>query len=558
MFKKNSGHNLNNLIESYRIISLILTLSIYLINGSLSQYNIFAMLLLAFCIIVSAALLLYLYRLSWQQKTRLFVLLFMEIIGISLLMLATGGLRSPFIWYFLNPLLIISYYLQTKEKVFYLTVNLLLLFFIDYYQERTVSVAAYFLNHSNIILSYLLILILINMLFGYYKLLNTKQKELREAKEKLEHSNIKIKALIEDLLLTYEAVQSLSSGPRGQDKLLEILLDFTGKIAPKAHALFFLKNDSQQPFIQSLRPFSTEIRLKMLKYISENYDAIAWDAVSMHQLTAKEKLLLVKVANIKDYGILGLLFSKDEQNEKQEERTLSLLFFARLAAILLEKEELEALNHELAIAEEQNRIADDIHDSVVQRLFAASCLIYETIKQWEQIDEREKKEQIMLVMNTIQSSLQDLRSTIYNLSSKKQQVDLFKENLTAYLKDLERLSGVQIHLELAEVDFLDRSVKKALYRIILESVGNAIRHGGSNQIRVKLHLTEDELILTIQDDGCGFDWQKAAAAKDGLGLSNIRTLSRILNGTLTINSTPDSGTTIELVFANPDITKKLT
>ncbi|NLZ93062.1 MAG: hypothetical protein GX922_03465 [Firmicutes bacterium] len=557
MFKNDSTHNLNDLIENYRIISVILTLSIYLINGTLSQFNVFTMFLLALCIIVSAWLLLYLYRLSLQQKTRLFLLLSIETIGISLLMLPTGGLRSPFIWYFLNPLLIMSYYLQAKEKVFYLTANFLLLFFIGYQQEQTLSLADFFLTHSNIILSYLLILTLVNMLFGYYKLLNSKREALREAKEKLEHSNNKIKALIEDLLLTYEAVQSLSSGPRGQSKVLEILLEFTGKIAPTGQAVFYLRNDPQRPSIQSLQPISTEIKLRMLQYIGDNYDKIARDAVFKHPLTAKKQLFLVKVANIRDYGILGLLLAKEEQEGKQEERALSLLFFARLAAILLEKEELEAVNHELAIADEQNRIADDIHDSVLQRLFASSCLIYDIIRQWEQIADHEKKEQLTLVMNTIQSSLKDLRATIYNLSSKKRQINLFKENLTAYLKDLEQLSGVQIHLELAEVDFLETSVKKALYRIIIESVGNAIRHGESSQIWVKLRLVEDKMILSIKDDGCGFDLDEATAAKGGLGLSNIKTLSRILNGSLSINSVQDSGTTIEIVFANPDITKKL-
>jgi NarL family two-component system sensor histidine kinase LiaS len=554
--QENSQGSITGLIESYRIISIFLTLSIYMINGVLQHYAVSAMLFLALCIVASAFLLTYLYRISFTIPGRLYVLLFLEIVGITALMIPTGGLSSPFIWYFLNPLLIISFYLQPKEKAIFLAANFILLSAAGYYQERTLGLKDYLLSHSNIILSYVLILILVNILFNYYTLIAKKREELRDANEKLEHSNAKIKGLIEDILFMYEAVQSISS-QRDKREVLNILLDFAGRISPASQAFFLLPDCGKTDGIVSLSPIDEDLKEALLQTVRENYAAIAKDRVSLYTLAANNRVVLSKASNIRDYGIIGLIIAEAEPSWNQDEHALSLLFFARLGALLLEKIEVEAVNYELAIADEQNRIADDIHDSVIQRLFAMSCLTYDTLKKWNRMADNEKKEQTALVLETIQGSLKDLRSTIYNLSSKKQRIDFFKESLSLYLRDLERLSGVKMNIEIdGDDDHLSIGAKKALYRIVIETAGNAIRHGKSQNFWVKLRIGALKTSLTIRDDGTGFDLEKAEIERPGLGLYNIKSLIRIFNGSIDI-LTGNSGTTYEISFANADIKKKL-
>jgi len=557
LFRENSNSNLISLIESYRIISIFLTLSIYVINGIFSRYDVSAMILLAFCIISSAFLLMYLYRLSFGMRWRLYILLITEIIGIAVLMVLTSGLDSPFIWYFLNPLLIISCFLQTKEKFLYLAANFVLLAAAtEYYYERTPGLIDYILSHSNIILSYILILILVNILFNYNNLITQKREELRNANEKLESSNANIKLLIEDIMLMYEAVEAISN-QRDKREVLRILLDFAGRVTPESQAFFLINDCSKMNSLVAFKKVNQDLKNALIKTAEDNYALIHQDHAAQYTLTTGDKVVLMKVSNIREYGIIGLIIPAREHSEKAD-YSLNLLFFSRLGAMLLEKIEVEAVNHELAIADEQNRIADDIHDSVVQRLFAMSCMTYDTIKKWDQMSDREKREKMALAMETIQSSLKDLRFTIYNLSHKKQQINLFEENVRSYLLNLEMLSGTKINIDIDGGNLnLSTGAKKALYRIIIESTGNAIRHGKPQNIWVKLSVGDLKTFLTIKDDGTGFDLAKTEREENGLGLYNINSLIKIFNGSINIITEKDSGTTVEIMFANRDIMKKL-
>lgn len=557
MLKLNSQRNITGLIETYRIISIFLTLSIYIINGIFAGYAVSAMLLLACCIISSAFLLMHLYRISLDSKWRLNFLLIVEIIGIAVLMVLTGGLNSPFIWYFLNPLLIISCYMQYKEKALYLAVNFILLSAAGYYPEQNLQLTDYLLSHSNIILSYVLILILVNILFNYYDLMSKKREELRETNEKLESSNLKIKSLIEDILLMYEAVQAISN-QRDKGEILHILLDFVGRISPAARSFFLPDASGKADNLVALTGISEDLKDELCKTVKDNYALLSKEHASLFPLHTGGRAVLIKVSNLSEYGIIGMIIPDEESHLEKEEYALSLLFFSRLGAILLEKIEVEAVNYELVIADEQNRIADDIHDIVVQRLFAMSCMTYDTLKKWDRLGDPEKKEQMTLAMETIQSSLKDLRSTIYNLSHKKRQIDLFKESVRLYLRDLERLSGTKINVDIDDGDDnLSTGAKKALYRIIIESTGNAIRHGKCRNIRVRLNIGDTNTRLIIEDDGTGFDPAQTEVERQGLGLYNIRSLIRIFNGSINIISDRHSHTALEIMFANGEIMKKL-
>ncbi len=557
MLKLNSYSNIISLIESYRIISIFLTLSIYIINGIFARYSISAMLLLACCIVSSAFLLMYLYRISIEMRWRLNFLLIVEIIGIAVLMVLTGGLNSPFIWYFLNPLLIISCYMQPKEKVFYLIANFILLSATGYYQEQTLELKDYLLSYLNIILSYVLILILVNILFNYYNLISKKRAELRETNEKLASSNAKIKGLIEDILFMYEAVQAISN-QRDRREILHILLDFVGRISPESQTFFLFNDWNKTDSLVSLKTIGEDLKHGLIKTVKDNYSQILKDNASLYTLETGDRAVLIKVSNLSDYGVIGLIIPERESHLEKEEYTLSLLFFSRLGAMLLEKIEVEAVNYELVIADEQNRIADDIHDSVVQRLFAMSCMTYDTLKKWDRMSDPEKREQMALAKETIQSSLKDLRSTIYNLSHKKQQIDLFQESVNLYLRDLERLSGIKININIDDGDDnLSTGAKKALYRIIIESTGNAIRHGKCQNIWVKLSIGDLKTCLTIKDDGSGFDLAQTELEQHGLGLYNIKSLIRIFNGNINIITDKGSDTIVKIMFSNMDIMKKL-
>ncbi|MEZ6086527.1 MAG: ATP-binding protein [Pirellulaceae bacterium] len=85
-------------------------------------------------------------------------------------------------------------------------------------------------------------------------------------------------------------------------------------------------------------------------------------------------------------------------------------------------------------------------------------------------------------------------------------------------------------------------LQRCAYRIIQESVGNALRHAKASTIKVLANLKENALHLTIEDDGKGFD--PALVGKDRYGLKGIRERASLLDGTAIIDSNPGAGTRV--------------
>ncbi len=93
--------------------------------------------------------------------------------------------------------------------------------------------------------------------------------------------------------------------------------------------------------------------------------------------------------------------------------------------------------------------------------------------------------------------------------------------------------------------------KKALYRIISEGIGNAIRHGNARQILVNLIIGNKYTLLEISDNGKGFNISAIENQnKLGMGIRNIRILARSLQGNIQINSEPGHGTVISIKIPN--------
>ena len=555
MLKKIEKNNIIGLIRLYRFISILLTVFIYAVHGLSMQYDVTVMVFLIICVVLSNFILHYLYMISYHVKARIHLLLFMEILGISFLMLFTGGLKSPFIWCFLNPLLIISYHMEFYQKNMYLAANFIVLCGIGYYVERSMDILEYLISNSNIILSYTLILILVNIVFEYNKRIMANQKQLEAAYRKLEDYNKRIKGMTHDILYMYEAVQSVSSR---QDKkeIAGMILNFANRVLPRNIAFYVPEGCEEAECLISSKGIEPDLQNAVVDKAKDMNSGALTKDVTVHTVRQGLAAAFIRVLGIRSYGIIGLLVPQDEFMAYRDEYEANLLLFSQLGATFFDKIESESISTELAVADEQNRIADDIHDSVVQRLFASSCFGYDTISKWNEISDDAKKEQLTLIVENIQSSLKDLRSTIYNLSSKKQEIHYFNESVYNFLKDMERLSNTNISLDIAgDTDNLSLSAKKALYRIITECTGNAIKHAKCKNIWVSMNISDMQTLLSIRDDGIGLDLEKAEKEKNGLGLYNIKSLVRIFNGTMKINSESGMGTSIEMVFLNSDIFK---
>ncbi len=113
-----------------------------------------------------------------------------------------------------------------------------------------------------------------------------------------------------------------------------------------------------------------------------------------------------------------------------------------------------------------------------------------------------------------------------------------------HLNEFEKRSGIAVHnTGLSEEISLPVATKTGLFRIVQESLTNAARYAQAKNIRVKLEKNDDQVLLTIQDDGIGFDQEKVSAKKT-FGIVGMRERTTMMGGSYNMRSMPGKGTTI--------------
>jgi two-component system CheB/CheR fusion protein len=209
-----------------------------------------------------------------------------------------------------------------------------------------------------------------------------------------------------------------------------------------------------------------------------------------------------------------------------------------------------------AVSEEQRRIGQDLHDSAGQELTGLNYLIQghlsllerslaQTLSSAESTALLQSELEAMRKSTTVVKSLQQkIRSVIRGLTP----VDINGRGLMAALMDLAAgisdLHHVQCRFHCPEPLLIqDNESAIHLYRIAQESVTNAIRHGGGSQIEISLTAAENNAVLTITDNGCGFDY-RTSIEKSGFGLHIMNYRASLIGANLSIGPADGHGTIV--------------
>jgi two-component system sensor histidine kinase UhpB len=113
------------------------------------------------------------------------------------------------------------------------------------------------------------------------------------------------------------------------------------------------------------------------------------------------------------------------------------------------------------------------------------------------------------------------------------------DSITALLETVQSSSGLLIHFEQATyADNLTMDQKLAIYRIVQEQLNNVIKHAKATEVVLRLSQTKNKTILTIQDNGQGFD---TSVQRHGIGLNNIISRTKVFDGEVKIESKPGKG-----------------
>lgn len=196
-----------------------------------------------------------------------------------------------------------------------------------------------------------------------------------------------------------------------------------------------------------------------------------------------------------------------------------------------ELEELIEARQQLSAADERNRLARDLHDSVKQQVFAISMNLGAARALLDGQPEAARG-RLDTAYELARQSQQELSTIIQTLRPIQLEDAGLVEALTAYTARWQAQSGIAVEFEARGNGVLPTDLEDAFFRVAQEALSNVARHSGASRAHVTLTLTGQQATLEVQDDGRGF----AGDAAQGVGLSSMRERIAASGGTLDIVS----------------------
>lgn len=552
-FKLLKRVNRDNLVlYMYRFMSLFF-ISVFYIVAEYRQPN--SKFIILVCLVSVSVILSYLYNITKDDKNTLKILILIETIGNIIILIPTGGLGSPCIWYALSTLLITLNYLSLRFAIVLLSAYIVLSTRLSQVflgnQEMSFLEAIY--ENAMSILGMILITWAVAIILNIAKKSEKEKLILSELNEKQTYINGQLKKSMSYMLSVYQAVHSIAN-ERNEDKILNQILDNTAKTV-EAEEVFYFKSCKK----------NDEIKIKNIKVNSKNkrieqtvkdylldFAEIIHNAKEKTYLDIGEKykmILMPITSNNYNFGFIGVLVKNFDDTNYSEIIDL-LKFMAQITEISLEKIQLEKINNKLIINEEQNRIASEIHDSVTQRLFAASCSMRAIMDNKALKEKEEVMSELGVVRTSLTKAIKELRETIYSMSWEKKSANALNYELKEVIDEFSNMYGIPISFNYNfKSNVSDYVLVKSIFRIVYETTSNALRHSNCSKIRINVFEKDDNINILISDNGVGINTNKPEnSEKSGFGLRNINTIVKKHNGRMKINSQKEKGTLIKIML----------
>lgn len=226
-----------------------------------------------------------------------------------------------------------------------------------------------------------------------------------------------------------------------------------------------------------------------------------------------------------------------------ESRDVVLLeTFAGQAALAVEYSRAQQQLQELALLGDRERIARELHDGVIQALFAVGLGLQGTAAL---LQDQVAGARLQQAVGEIDKVIGDLRNYIFGLRPDVLGATRLGEALGQLAHEFEERTGIPVAVDVdISLEQPLAGVATHLVQMARESLSNVARHAGAATCRVSLRPSGEGAVLEIDDDGVGFNVD--GDAPTGLGLGNLRSRAESLGGRLTISSPPGEGTTVQV------------
>jgi signal transduction histidine kinase len=245
--------------------------------------------------------------------------------------------------------------------------------------------------------------------------------------------------------------------------------------------------------------------------------------------------------------IIGAFYLTEKEGapsfSKADQHVITVL--AAHAAIAIENARLFEASRALSVIEERNRLARELHDAMTQNLFSLS-LTAEAAAGLVQSDPDRAQAEIDRMRTLARETQAELRSLVFELRPPDLEADGLVATVGKDLEVLGRAHGLKADLRVHGAPELAGTAEIDLYRIVQEALTNAVRHARAESIAVEVESRNGGVVISVRDDGVGFDPSARAIRERRLGLTSMRERAQALGGALTVESSPGAGTTVRV------------
>jgi signal transduction histidine kinase len=255
-------------------------------------------------------------------------------------------------------------------------------------------------------------------------------------------------------------------------------------------------------------------------------------------LIAKDRVIGMLALHHREPGIYG-----------QQTADLTMAF-ANHVAVAIENAQLLKQARRLAVLQERQRLARELHDSVSQALYGISLGSHTAQKLLDRtpVDSDAKaalKEPLDYILSLSEGGLAEMRALIFELHPESLESEGLVAALAKQATALQTRHQIAVKTQFGKEPVASLPIKEVVYRVSQEGLNNVVKHASATKIVVSLSNEDDQLVLEISDNGKGFDLN--ADFTGHLGLRSMRERLERVGGTFDITSSPCHGTVITAI-----------
>lgn len=459
----------------------------------------------------------------------------LELFAYGIFVFISGGFSSPYFWYYICCLLIV---MNLKRGMLFVVIAsvlcLLSAMFAGVEIEHTIRLRA------NIVLGVSMILGSFYILKLHTDMMKKQKAELEKLNKRIQFENERTEYALMQLSNIYETFDIIAM--RDPEETIRLLVEICLRtIAPRGLVLMKLdiEGDVEEADGGKMEP---DAFAHFLQYISSK----GWDS-SQGNTSCIYKDTIYELMPIGDeLAVCGVLIRKQSKGSSPEKEK----FFIKIIEMIFRNMDMHRHIEQYITTEEKQRIADEIHDTAIQKLFGLSLGLNELQYYMEEWDTSRLKSKIKELEDSTKLTMKELRETIYGKRFESESGESLTGRLELYMSEASKHTGAQITLDVSDgIDLIHSSKMIIIYRVCAESVNNALRHGEAKNIHVEIKSDEKRIVVMITDDGKGMgNNQVMPTQAGGNGLRNMRRMANLVKGYIVFENRESGGVRVKLTM----------